>query len=352
MIAGSVRASGAEKRKGRTQRGAARYRARRASARLAPRRRRRHRTRIRDDRADLSAAGFGRARKRADAVDAERARQRDARRIAPPSDRPVARRRHRVRDAALQRNLRLHELLAAAVPGPDRLDLRRHLAADHVRIAAARLPAFQAYPTAVSPSATAGKDVLVQVIYKRDLHRAVGRQDHDRLQRLRTIVGDRRLPGRALLMNALRKIAGLWRDRGGVVAVEFALIMPTLVVLFIGTFEASNLVRVKMKFDEAAPAIANLVALQNPSPTGTLTSDFCTAAVLYAVAVHHVRPQRPGRAASPITTARPRVDWTANCNNLSNPQSNDDAGVGPGAQCRRQRDRRPDQLHLYRRRST
>ncbi len=45
-------------------------------------------------------------------------------------------------------------------------------------------------------------------------------------------------------MNALANIARLWRDRGGVVAVEFALIMPTLVVLLIGTFEASNLVRV------------------------------------------------------------------------------------------------------------
>jgi Flp pilus assembly protein TadG len=119
-------------------------------------------------------------------------------------------------------------------------------------------------------------------------------------------------------MNALRKISGLWRDRGGVVAVEFALILPTLVVLFIGTFEASNLVRVKMKFDEAAPAIANLIALQNPSKTGTLTSDFCTAAdyMLSPFTTSGLNVQ-----VSSVTnySGTSSIDWTANCNTVSNP---------------------------------
>lgn len=122
-------------------------------------------------------------------------------------------------------------------------------------------------------------------------------------------------------MNALRKIVGLWRDRSGVVAVEFALIMPTLIVMFIGTFEASNLVRVKMKFDEAAPAIANLVALQNPSSTGTLTSDFCTAAS-YMLAPFSTANLNVEVASVTNNNGTSSVDWTATCNNLSNPQNN------------------------------
>lgn len=121
-------------------------------------------------------------------------------------------------------------------------------------------------------------------------------------------------------MNPLRFLSRLARDRGGVVAVEFALILPTLMVLFIGTFEASNLVRVKMKFDEAAPAIATLVALQNPSQTGTLTNDFCNGAadMLAPFSTAGLNVQ-----VSSVTNynGTSTVDWTATCNNLSNPQS-------------------------------
>jgi Flp pilus assembly protein TadG len=121
-------------------------------------------------------------------------------------------------------------------------------------------------------------------------------------------------------MRAKRKISSLWRDRSGVIAVEFALILPTLIVLFIGTFEASNLVRVKMKFDEAAPAIANLIALQNPSQTGSLTSDFCTAAN-YLLSPFTTTGLNVQVASVTNYNGTSTVDWTANCNNLSNPQN-------------------------------
>lgn len=121
-------------------------------------------------------------------------------------------------------------------------------------------------------------------------------------------------------MKARRKLSSLWRDRGGVVAVEFALVLPTLVVLFIGTFEASNLVRVKMKFDEAAPAIANLVALQNPSQTGTLTSDFCTAAS-YMLSPFSTSGLNVQVSSVTNNSGTSSIDWTANCNDLTNPQN-------------------------------
>lgn len=121
-------------------------------------------------------------------------------------------------------------------------------------------------------------------------------------------------------MNPLRLLSRLARDRGGIVAVEFALVLPTLMVLFIGTYEAANLVRIKMKFDEAAPAIATLVALQNPSQTGTLTNDFCNGAadMLAPFSTSGLNVEVASVTNNNGTTS---VDWTANCNNLSNPQT-------------------------------
>jgi Flp pilus assembly protein TadG len=121
-------------------------------------------------------------------------------------------------------------------------------------------------------------------------------------------------------MNPWQKILSLWHDRGGIIAVEFALILPTLLVLFIGTFEAANLVRVKMKFDEAAPAIANLVALQNPTKTGTLTSDFCTAAadMLAPFSTSGLNVQVASVTNYSGTTT---LDWKTSCNTISNPAS-------------------------------
>ncbi|HEY5209125.1 MAG TPA: TadE/TadG family type IV pilus assembly protein [Stellaceae bacterium] len=121
-------------------------------------------------------------------------------------------------------------------------------------------------------------------------------------------------------MKKLNKIRALWRDRQGIVAVEFALILPTLIVLFIGTFEASNLVRVKMKFDAAAPAIASLIALQNPSKTGSLTSDFCTGAA-YMMAPFSTAGLNVQVSSVTNKSGTSSVDWTANCNNLSSPQN-------------------------------
>jgi Flp pilus assembly protein TadG len=123
-------------------------------------------------------------------------------------------------------------------------------------------------------------------------------------------------------MRALKKIRSLWRDSSGVIAVEFALILPTLIVIFVGTFEASNLVRVKMKFDEAAPSIANLVALQTSvTKTGTLTSDFCTAAS-YMLAPFSTSGLNVEVASVTNNNGTTSVDWTATCNNLTNPKSN------------------------------
>lgn len=117
----------------------------------------------------------------------------------------------------------------------------------------------------------------------------------------------------------LHKLRLLARAESGVAAVEFALIVPTLMVLFLGTFEASNLIRAKMKFDAAAPAVASLVALQNPSQTGTLTSDFCTGAA-DMMAPFSTSGLNVEVASVTNYNGTSTVDWTANCGNLSNPK--------------------------------
>lgn len=117
-----------------------------------------------------------------------------------------------------------------------------------------------------------------------------------------------------------RSLLSLLRARGGSVAVEFALLAPTLMVLFIGTFEASNLIRVKMKFDAAAPAVASLVAMKDPQQTGTLTSDFCVGAA-YMLAPFSTANLNVQVSSVTNYNGTTTVDWTANCGDLTNPQS-------------------------------
>ncbi len=52
----------------------------------------------------------------------------------------------------------------------------------------------------------------------------------------------------------------LVRDRSGVAAIEFALILPVMLLLFIGSFETTNLVLASMKLEASAETAADLVA--------------------------------------------------------------------------------------------
>jgi Flp pilus assembly protein TadG len=53
------------------------------------------------------------------------------------------------------------------------------------------------------------------------------------------------------------KLAG---DRSGVVAIEFALVLPIILIIFFGSYEAANLVLAYMKLEDAAETAADLVA--------------------------------------------------------------------------------------------
>jgi len=71
------------------------------------------------------------------------------------------------------------------------------------------------------------------------------------------------------------------RNSRGAALVEFALILPILVIMFLGTFEATRVVRTMMKVSNAAQAYANLIA--SPQVGSLSTSDltnYCTGAQL------------------------------------------------------------------------
>lgn len=101
------------------------------------------------------------------------------------------------------------------------------------------------------------------------------------------------------MRRARTSLRALLQDRDGVVAIEFAMLMPVLIVLLFGGFEATRMVRASMRLNDVAETVADLVAQQTnlttsgmadictgggivmtPFPTGTL--DATVASVTYA----------------------------------------------------------------------
>ena len=85
-----------------------------------------------------------------------------------------------------------------------------------------------------------------------------------------------RVPFRALLARRLNRLAA---DEGGAAAVEFALILPFLLLLYMGSIEASTLITVDRRVEVISSTVADLVARWNPNqgasiPKSTLLDYF------------------------------------------------------------------------------
>jgi len=61
------------------------------------------------------------------------------------------------------------------------------------------------------------------------------------------------------MMHLLRNF---WRQRGGTVAVEFAIALPVLLVMLLGVFEVSQALIVYMKVIDVADTVSDLIAQQ------------------------------------------------------------------------------------------
>ena len=69
------------------------------------------------------------------------------------------------------------------------------------------------------------------------------------------------------------------RARRGAAALEFALVLPTLLIMLLGSVEVERLVRLRMALASAAQTMAALAAMQTGTPPATLADD-CTGAQL------------------------------------------------------------------------
>src|SRR5690606_16175267 len=94
-----------------------------------------------------------------------------------------------------------------------------------------------------------------------------------------------RFPQRAVLMTGMltrmqARLVRFARDARAVAAVEFALILPPLLLLFLGTIEGSSLITVDRRVQTVSGTIGDLVARWDPD-TGTIPSntmaDYITA---------------------------------------------------------------------------
>ena len=122
-----------------------------------------------------------------------------------------------------------------------------------------------------------------------------------------------------LLRRAVGPLRDFLRDCSAVAVVEFAIVMPLMLMLTMGTFEATRAVRAKMKADFAAQTLADLIAAQNSVNAAALTN-FCNGAQM--VMVPYVTTSLKAAIAS-VTNGT--VDWTDNtCGTataISNPAS-------------------------------
>lgn len=130
-------------------------------------------------------------------------------------------------------------------------------------------------------------------------------------------------------------------DRSGIAAVEFALILPIMLLLFLGSFETTNLVLAYMKLEASAETAADLVAqtrvntvLQStdftnitnaakqvltPLPTSGALLKIAFASVTYNTGSAVIDWHTEVNSATPITTANvPNNTSLANLGNQAN----------------------------------
>ena len=130
-------------------------------------------------------------------------------------------------------------------------------------------------------------------------------------------------------------------DQSGLAAVEFALILPIMLLLFLGSFETSNLVLAYMKLEASAETAADLVAqtrvntvlqstdftnitnaakqVLSPLPTSGALLKIAFASVTYNTGAAVIDWHTEINSATPITTATiPNNASLANLGNQAN----------------------------------
>jgi Flp pilus assembly protein TadG len=120
------------------------------------------------------------------------------------------------------------------------------------------------------------------------------------------------------MRSLLARLASLAADRTGVAVVEFALLLPVLLTLVLGSFETSNLLIAYLKSEEAAEMASDLVAQTAPN-TVLQSTDFTsiTDAVEQAMAPLPTTGLEVAYASITYSTGSAVIDWHTEVNGAS-----------------------------------
>ena len=66
----------------------------------------------------------------------------------------------------------------------------------------------------------------------------------------------------------INRLCNLWRERTGSIAVEFALVLPLLLVMFCGVFEVSQALIVYMKVIDVADTVTEMRSIKHAYDAG------------------------------------------------------------------------------------
>ncbi len=77
----------------------------------------------------------------------------------------------------------------------------------------------------------------------------------------------------------LRRVKRLLTHQGGTALIEFALILPIMITLFLGVFEGTRVVAASMRLANAAQSVADMIAQQS-NITPAMMTNFCNGGQL------------------------------------------------------------------------
>lgn len=108
----------------------------------------------------------------------------------------------------------------------------------------------------------------------------------------------------------------IFGDQAGAVAVEFALILPVMLIMFFGSYEISNLLLADMKLTAAAQAAADLVAT-TPYLQASDFTDVTNAAAQVMTPFPTATQLKSAYASVTYSTGVPKIDWHVEQNGAS-----------------------------------
>lgn len=104
----------------------------------------------------------------------------------------------------------------------------------------------------------------------------------------------------------------LQRNREGTAMVEFALVLPILIVMFAGLFEVTRVVAANMRLEDAAQSVADMIAQQS-NVSSSMMANFCEGGQLAMYPLSGA-PLKISVAEVTNTSSGLVVDWSdTNC---------------------------------------